>query len=48
VSSFCGIGKKSAFSVLKKTANELETMQTFGDSPMLSLEDDSIITCIPI
>ena len=46
VSSLCGIGKKSAFNVLKSNVDELTDMQCFGDSPVLSLEDDFVVSCI--
>ena len=46
VSSLCGIGKKSAFNVLKSNVDELTDMQCFGDSPVLNLEDDFVVFCI--
>ena len=46
VSSLCGIGKKSAFNVLKTNVNELMDMQFFGESPILTLDDDSVVCCI--
>ena len=46
VSSFSGIGNKTAFSILKTKTNEFIDMFEFGESPTLSLECASVIACI--
>ena len=46
VSSFSGIGKKTAFSIIKTKTNEFIDMFEFGESPTLSLECASVIACI--
>ena len=46
VSSFSGVGKKSAFIILRKNVHEFKDLEMFGDSPVLSLEDDSVVACI--
>ena len=46
VRSFCGVGKKSAFAVLKAHLDDVTDMLDFGDTPELSLEQDSVVACI--
>lgn len=46
VSSFFGVGKKKALNSLKKNVDFLEHLNKFGDSPVLSLEDDCVVDCV--
>ena len=46
VSSFAGIGKKSALASLKKQLNNLDELEDFGNEPALSLNDDAVVACI--
>ena len=46
VSSFSGVGKKTAFSLLKSHTDNFIDLLDFGDSPILSLECESVISAI--
>ena len=46
VSSFSGIGKKTAINILKDNINDLMDLSEFGDSPELSIDCDVMVTCI--
>ena len=43
VSSFSGIGKKTAYKTLKEKMNQFKDLEKFGDSPILSLDNDSVV-----
>ena len=46
VSSFNGIGKRSAFKILKEKKEKLIDLFEFGDNPILHIQSEFVETCI--